>query len=112
MVLTSEPHVCTEGYESTDTREPQDTSDRPMNPKAVCTEPQAQSNARGGQHAPRAGAAYRAPVVAAYDARTGQVQYTDESPSDAISYTGGAASVFGEESWKWLLLQPLGQPQE
>jgi hypothetical protein len=51
-------------------------------------------------------------VVAAYDADTENVHYTDENPSDAISYTGGAASVFGEDSWKWLLLQPLAQDQE
>jgi phospholipid/cholesterol/gamma-HCH transport system substrate-binding protein len=51
-------------------------------------------------------------VVAAYDPGTGTVHYTDAGPSDDISYTGGAASVFGEESWKWLLLQPLGNGQE
>jgi phospholipid/cholesterol/gamma-HCH transport system substrate-binding protein len=83
-----------------------------MDMDAQCTEPQAQSNARGSQHAPRAGTAYRAPVVAAYDRRTGAVQYTDVSPSEYVSYTGGAASVFGEESWKWLLLQPLASEQE
>ncbi len=112
MVTTSSPHVCTGGYESTDTRPPQDTADRPMNMKAECNEPQSQSNARGGQHAPRAGAAYRAPVVAAYDPETGKLRYTDRNPSGSVSYTGGAASVFGEESWKWLLLQPLAEPQE
>jgi hypothetical protein len=51
-------------------------------------------------------------VVAAYDRQTGTVQYTDVSPSASISYTGGAASMFGEESWKWLLLQPLANGQE
>jgi phospholipid/cholesterol/gamma-HCH transport system substrate-binding protein len=112
MVLTNEPHVCTEGYDPGQVRGPQDRADKPMDMDARCTEPQAQSNARGAQHAPRAGTAYRAPVVAAYDRRTGEVQYTDVSPSDAISYTGGAASVFGEESWKWLLLQPLATGQE
>lgn len=112
MILQEEPTVCHRGYESTDTREPQDTSYRPMNTKVKCTEPQNESNARGGQHAPRAGAAYRAPVVAAYDAQSGALRYTDRSPSDSVTYTGGAASVFGEESWKWLLLQPLAEPQE
>ena len=112
MVLTNEPHVCTEGYESTDTRSPQDRADRPMNMQARCTEPQAQSNARGAQNRPRAGTAYRAPVVAAYDPSTGEVTYTDRSPDARVSYTGGASNVFGEESWKWLLLQPLAQPQE
>ncbi|HEX6516914.1 MAG TPA: MlaD family protein [Nocardioidaceae bacterium] len=111
MILQQDPPVCHHGYESTDTRPPQDTSDRPMNTKAHCAEPQSKSNARGAQWAPRAPASYRAPVVAAYDAATGRLRYTDESPSDSVSYTGGAASVLGEESWKWLLLQPLAGPR-
>ena len=28
-----------------------------------------------------------------------------------MTYTGGAASIMGEESWKWLLLQPLAGRQ-
>ena len=112
MILTEEPPVCHQGYQSTDTRTPQNRNDRPMNVNARCTEPQSQSNARGSQHAPRAGAAYRAPVVGTYDSRTGTFKYTDQNPSAAVTYTGGAASVFGEESWKWLLLQPLAEPQE
>ena len=108
LILTQEPHVCTGGYEGTDKRSPQDGSNRPMNEAAQCTEPQSKSNARGGQHAPgRAGTAYRPPVVGTYDRETGSVSYTDRSPSDGVTYTGGAASMFGEESWKWLLLQPL-----
>ena len=108
LTLTEEPKVCTGGYEGTDKRSPQDGSNRPMNEAARCTEPQSQSNARGGQHAPgRAGTAYRAPVVGTYDRESGNVSYTDRSPSDGVTYTGGAASMFGEESWKWLLLQPL-----
>ena len=79
-----------------------------MNVNAHCAEPQSSTNARGAQHAPRrAGTAYRAPVIGAYDAETGTFSYTDRSPSDSVSYTGGAASMFGQESWKWLLLQPL-----
>lgn len=112
LILQQEPHVCTEGYDPDQVRSPQDRSDKPMDMDARCTEPQAKSNARGSQHAPRAGTAYRAPVVAAYDRQTGAVQYTDASPSDAVSYTGGAASIFGEESWKWLLLQPIATEQK
>ncbi len=112
MILTQEPHVCTEGYESTDTRTPQDRRDLPMNEDARCTEPQSQSSARGAQHAPRAGAAYRAPVIGTYDSGTGTVTYSDESPSESVTYTGGAAAAFGEDSWKWLLLQPLAEPRK
>ena len=52
MVLTNEPAVCHAGYEGTDTRVPQDGTNRPMNLDARCTEPASQSNARGAQHAP------------------------------------------------------------
>ena len=112
MILTQEPHVCKEGYEGTDTRPPQDLRDLPMNEDARCTEPQSQSSARGAQHAPRAGAAYRAPVIGTYDSETGTVTYSDEGPSDSVTYTGGAAAAFGEDSWKWLLLQPLAEPRK
>ena len=112
MILTQEPHVCKEGYEGTDTRPPQDLRDLPMNEDARCTEPQSQSSARGAQHAPRAGAAYRAPVIGTYESETGTVTYSDEGPSDSVTYTGGAAAAFGEDSWKWLLLQPLAEPRK
>jgi phospholipid/cholesterol/gamma-HCH transport system substrate-binding protein len=63
LITTTNP-VCHAGYQDTDTRPPQDGSNRPMNENARCTEPASQSNARGSQHAPqRAGAAYRAPVA-------------------------------------------------
>ena len=70
--------MCTGGYEGTNQRPPQDGSNAPMNENARCTEPASQSNARGAQHAPgRAGAAYRAPVVASYDAKSGKVDWLD-----------------------------------
>jgi phospholipid/cholesterol/gamma-HCH transport system substrate-binding protein len=112
MVLTQDPPVCHAGYEGTETRPPQNVEERPMNTDARCTEPQSQSNARGAQWAPPAGSANRAPVIATYDRSTGDVTYTDRSPREHITYTGGAAQAFGEESWKWLLLQPLAEPRE
>jgi len=109
MILTQDPSVCHQGYGGTDKRSPFNTGNRKMATGAHCSEPQSQSNPRGAQWAPRnrAGAAYRAPVVGSYDATTGNVTYTDRNPSDAVTYTGGAAAIMGEESWKWLLLQPL-----
>ncbi|MGZ5416472.1 MAG: MlaD family protein [Nocardioides sp.] len=112
LILQQNPHVCKQGYEGTDRRSPHNRGNRPMNEGARCSEPQATSNARGAQHAPRrAGPAYRAPVIGAYDAETGTVTYTDRSPSDSVSYTGGAVQMFGQESWKWLLLGPLSGQQ-
>ncbi|MEI5675416.1 MULTISPECIES: MCE family protein [Nocardioides] len=111
LVLTTQA-ACTGGYESTDKRIPQDGSNRPMNTKAGCTEPASKSNARGPQNlAPRAPADYDAPVVASYDEDSGEVTWLPGSGADL----GGTGSVappsLGEESWKWLYLQPL-QRQE
>jgi phospholipid/cholesterol/gamma-HCH transport system substrate-binding protein len=50
-------------------------------------------------------------VVATYDRSTGEVTYTDRNPDGAVTYTGGAASIMGADSWKWLLLQPLAGQQ-
>jgi phospholipid/cholesterol/gamma-HCH transport system substrate-binding protein len=112
LILQQNPHVCKQGYEGTDRRSPHNRGNRPMNVNARCSEPQGTSNARGAQHTPRrAGPAYRAPVIGAYDAETGTVTYTDRSPSDSVSYTGGAVQMFGQESWKWLLLGPLSGQQ-
>lgn len=105
LIITNNP-VCHHGYESTDTRPPQDGSNRPMNTKAGCTEPAAMSNPRGVQNLQRAGAAYRAPV-ASYDPDTGKVHWGPEI-DPVLAPTGTVAPpAFGEESWKWLLLQPL-----
>lgn len=112
LILQQDPKVCTKGYDPAERRSPQNRSDKPMDMDAHCSEPPSTSNARGSQNAPRNRPAFRSPVVAAYDPSTGAVHYTDASPSSDISYTGGAASVFGEESWKWLLLQPLANGQE
>ncbi len=111
LVLTNDPTVCHDGYQSTETRPPQDGSNRRLNVGARCTEPAAQSDARGAQNAPgnRPGAAYRAPV-AAYDPTTGRLTW-GRHPSPALTEPGSPApATLGEESWKWLLLQPLTHP--
>lgn len=110
MILTSEPHVCKKGYD-TEIRTPQDLRDLPMNESARCEEPQAKSNARGAQHSPGAGV-NRAPVVAAYDGTTGELQFTDEDPSGTVTYNGGAGADFGDDAWKWLLVGPLSSTRE
>ena len=84
-----------------------------MNTKAGCTD--ASKNFRGAEKAPRGrtGAAYRSPV-ATYDAkhRQGRPGPT-RTPAPQIAYDGGAAQLFGEDSWKWMLLQPsLADNQE
>ena len=116
MILTDNP-VCHAGYEGTDTRPPQDGTSRPMNVNARCNEPAAQSSARGAQHAPqRAAASYAdSPVVASYDPETGKLTWGAPSSTEAAGL-GSAGTVappsLGEESWKWLFLQPLMTGQE
>jgi phospholipid/cholesterol/gamma-HCH transport system substrate-binding protein len=108
MVMTNDPPVCHNGYQSTDTRPPQDGSNRPMNIKAHCAEPGSQSNPRGAQHAPsnRPAAAYRVPV-ASYDPATHHLTWGSRVPSRLDDAGSPAPATLGEETWKWLFLQPL-----
>jgi phospholipid/cholesterol/gamma-HCH transport system substrate-binding protein len=97
-MIMSSTHPCHQGYESTDRRAPQDGSNRPMNENARCLEPAAATNARGAQHAPQR-------VAATYDQETGELTWADE---EALGVDGSLAPrSLGEESWKWLYLQPL-----
>jgi phospholipid/cholesterol/gamma-HCH transport system substrate-binding protein len=108
MVTTNDPPVCHNGYQSTDTRPPQDGSNRPMNTRAHCAEPGSQSNPRGAQHAPanRPAAAYGAPI-ASYDPDTHRLTWGSRVPSRLADAGGPAPATLGEETWKWLYLQPL-----
>lgn len=100
MITVEDPPVCHRGYESTDRRPPQDGSNRPMNEQAHCAEPAAQSNARGAQHAPRA-------PVAAYDPESGELVWGEDAARRARTPGTLAPRTYGEESWKWMFLQPL-----
>ena len=108
MVLTDNPHVCLQGYEDTDRRSPLDGSNRPMNEAAACTEPASKSNARGAQNirAPRAATGW-GPADFAYDPATGTVT-SDPAVVQRLERAGSVAPrSLGEETWKWLYLQPL-----
>ena len=112
LILQQDGPVCHKGYDKSDQRPSNDTRDLPMNTRAGCTD--SGSNFRGAEKGPsgRTGAAYRSPV-AAYDATTGKVTWSDQDTSPQIAYDGGAAQLFGEDSWKWMLLQPsLARNQE
>ncbi|MFL6157706.1 MAG: MCE family protein [Marmoricola sp.] len=99
LVLTQTPAVCHEGYPAKDRRGPQIRNDLPMDETAGCTEPAKKSNARGAQNAPR-------PAVASYDLDSHKVTWADQDPSSSVVYDGGAASLYGDDSWKSLLLSP------
>ena len=114
MIMTSEPHVCNAGYEGTDTRSPLDGSNMPMNEGARCTEPPTKSNARGAQNiqAPRAATGWGAADVAV-DPETGEVVWGRDRVQRLLGASAEAPATLGEDTWKWLYLQPLvGVTQE
>ena len=98
MIITDNP-VCHQGYQNTDTRPPQDGSNRPMNENARCTEPAAMSNARGAQNLSR--------PVASYDPETDRLRWGSRVDPGLAQPGTLAPTTFGEDSWKWLFLQPL-----
>ena len=110
LILTTNP-VCHGGYEGTDTRPPQDGSNRPMNTEAGCTEPASKSNARGIQNLQRAAPSYRAPVVGSYNPDNGRLRWGDHVRADRAQPGTLAPKSFGEDTWKWLFLQPLTESQ-
>jgi phospholipid/cholesterol/gamma-HCH transport system substrate-binding protein len=108
FIFNSNPAVCSKGYDVKERRSPLERSDKPMDMDAHCSEPPSTTNARGAQNAPRPGAAYRTGTgapVATYDLGTGKMAWNDQA-SDVV-YDGGAAQLYGEDSWKSLLLQPV-----
>ena len=109
LILQQNPPVCEKGYLPPSKRRDPNTNrgNAPMAVNVRCAEPSSQSNSRGAQNTPRrAGPAYRAPVVGTYDQGSGRFHY-GSNPSGDVTYTGGAASLMGRDSWKWLLMQPL-----
>ena len=105
LILTQDPAVCHAGYHKDQYRSPSDRSDKPMDTTAGCSDPTL--NPRGAEKAPdgRTGTDYR-PPVATYDQSTGKVSWGTPAPAPEIAYDGGAAQLFGSDSWKWMLLQP------
>jgi phospholipid/cholesterol/gamma-HCH transport system substrate-binding protein len=110
FIFNSDPAVCDKGYDPAERRSPLERSDKAMDMDAHCAEPPTKTNARGAQNAPRTGAAYRTgtgDAVATYDLDTGTMSWDDQASSPHVAYDGGAAALYGEDSWKSLLLQPV-----
>lgn len=115
-LILSTTTPCHAGYESTDTRPPQDVEDRRLNQDAKCTEPPTKSNPRGYQNLPRVrpdldgipDANER--IIGTYDRKTGTFEVGDGSisPDGSLAASGSVAPPsLGEDSWKWLYLEPL-----
>ena len=110
LIFNPNPHVCVNGYDPKEWRTPLQTRDKPMDEDAHCADPPKKSNARGAQNAPRTGTAYgdaSTPPVATYDLSTGKATWNDQEPAANVVYDGGAAQLYGEDSWKSLLLLPV-----
>jgi len=103
LVLTPSTR-CNAGYEGTDRRSPYDGSNRAMNEDARCTEPPSQATVRGAQNAPRAATGFDKPV-ATYDRTTDKLTWG--TPTRQRSAAQEAPATLGDDSWKWLYLQPL-----
>jgi phospholipid/cholesterol/gamma-HCH transport system substrate-binding protein len=131
LVTNSDPPVCTEGYGTTDERPPSDLERRTPNLSAYCALPEGSpSNVRGARQAPyapggqpfpengNAGSERAAPppprgsrvpaglMAGDYDPLTGRV-VTEDGQRLSIGSTNRAQTVFGSDSWQWLLLGPL-----
>ena len=107
LVLTQDPRSASRATRAPTPRPPQDGSNAPMNMQAHCAEPPSVSNARGAQNAPRAGAAYRRPGRPSYDPDTGKLSGVARWTRLSARPATPAPATLGEESWKWLFLQPL-----
>ncbi|MDO0937669.1 MlaD family protein [Streptomyces sp. DG2A-72] len=109
VVNADDPPPCTQGY-GTARRNPADTSTREANTDARCTAPRGSATSvRGAQNAPGAsarGGADQAAYVTPYDPETGTLTGPDGTPVE-IGSTGGQQTVFGKESWQWLLVGPM-----
>ncbi|MEU1195353.1 MlaD family protein [Streptomyces sp. NPDC005813] len=122
-VNADDPPACTQGY-GTQRRDPADTGTRPANTEARCTLPRgSKTSVRGAQNAPGATAgrysAGQATFVAPYDPETGTSPKLSAALEQGgspvgpggtpfeIGSTGGEQTVFGKESWQWLLVGPM-----
>ncbi|MFL6023387.1 MAG: MCE family protein [Marmoricola sp.] len=106
LILNQQPGICSQGYDPAERRDPQQLGDKDMDMDAKCTAPASQTNARGAQNAPRVASSVDQPV-ATYDLGTGKMVWNDQASGAGVVYDGGAAQVYGEDSWKSLLLAPV-----
>ncbi|TCN38641.1 phospholipid/cholesterol/gamma-HCH transport system substrate-binding protein [Kribbella orskensis] len=111
LVLGFSPPACRAGYNGTDKRVPQDTTNKPANTKAGCTaSPGSGVNVRGSQNKPTPSSrsdANRIGYGVGYDPATGAAGGTDGMPELVLGSTGGQEELLGKDSWKALILGPV-----
>jgi phospholipid/cholesterol/gamma-HCH transport system substrate-binding protein len=108
LQLNNSVMPCTKGYlPNGQWRRATDVSDKPFYP-AKCLE-SSPKDMRGTKHAPSFGSAssggnsYR---VSPYDASTGEVD-AGNGNTYVLGTKGGLRTVFGDDSWKWMLTGPV-----
>jgi phospholipid/cholesterol/gamma-HCH transport system substrate-binding protein len=110
LVLGFSPPACRAGYNGTDWRPPQDTTDRNANTKAGCTaSPSSGIDVRGSQNkpAPSSRNANRIGYGIGYDPATGVAGGQGGMPEIVLGSTGGQQEYLGTDSWKALILGPV-----
>lgn len=112
LVLTSEPHNCTEGYEGTKQRSPHDRSEEQFNTEARCNLSPSEGNPRGSQNSPYYNRG--APVVGVYDRAAGVVRPLkaptfegergsgSERGPGAERGSGSDRGLSGSAAWAWM----------
>ena len=108
LQLNNSVMPCTKGYMPNGRWRPAtDVSDKPVYP-ARCLEG-APKNMRGTKYAPAqgsSGSTGRSYRVAPYDATTGEIDAGDGTTYQ-VGTEGGLRTVFGDDSWKWMLTGPV-----
>ncbi|KRC52698.1 MULTISPECIES: MCE family protein [unclassified Nocardioides] len=106
LILNPTSTPCYDGYLKKRRNPESERSDDPAMPDVRCNEPITKSNPRGPQNLRRVapgGTSYD--IAAHYDPRTG---LTWDVPEDSSGAPGTVSSPnLGEDSWKWLYLQPM-----
>lgn len=110
--FAQDPPVCRKGYlPESQWRSPLDTTDGVLHDEVRCREP-LPSIPRGAPHAVdydrSGGGSGSANRVAPFGTTTGQVVAPDGTRI-TVRAQGGQQELFGEDSWRWMLIGPLTQ---
>ncbi|GAB2860526.1 MlaD family protein [Nocardioides pacificus] len=108
LQFAQSPGPCRDGYKpSSEWRDSTDLTDTEPYPARCLQGPP--YNMRGSKYAPKFddGTASR---VAPYDPVTGVVEGSGDDADVIVGHQGGLQTVFGDDSWRWMLIGPM-EPQ-
>jgi phospholipid/cholesterol/gamma-HCH transport system substrate-binding protein len=109
LQFDGDPAACRKGYLPPDEWRPSsDLTDRRPYYAAHCASGPPY-NMRGTKYAPRFGSDGGRNRVAPYDPATGRVDGDLGGQGVTIGGQGGEQALFGEDSWKWMLIGPTEQ---